>query len=636
MTGFSLTHTENYAGFNSMYTTGGQPDTDCVVYFNYYNNFVYSNLVNVANIIYSTGNSTYNNLNNLSSSAINHIPAIRIPLNADYWLSGSGNGSTIYSNMSVNMTSTQYQNMITSMVYYLMNPTISVGCNALFNGTANGCVIILDLHWNYSTSSNNQESGSYIDGTTPPEQCAMAVSTNSILFWTSICNTFGIDSSGNELNTTNCTINTINSSSIGGGTTYTLTSSQKQNIFFELYNEPYVDQINTIPSGSSTYTSYSDYANMFAMYIQGSASTTGFLQDPNNVNTDITYNVVGMGTLYNNIRITNSCNNIIVVGGAESYSYFAGYNYISYGYTTSGGTTIPNNFVSNGTTCYNCWTTLNAAVVGGTIPILDSNGDLELDSSGNQIFYPSNSSGLLGVLANLHPYSDGYCKFPGYMYNTSNDTVTTTPNNGDENPNLCNFLQALQSGTNPIYSSYATTTPYTCTSLNCSDFQITFPIICTEFGMYNLPWINSSGTTYTTMYNQTSPPTVSQGTSSDWEGTQTAAPTYYYGGQYYDEYGNATTAPFIIGYFENFQTFNISYTIWGLFQNTNAFDQTSSTQINYSPTPNTTTLPLLTNSDINTITTGQNAFDMTFCFYNYYLGLTGTYGNTIYGGTGSS
>ena len=41
--------------------------------------------------------------------------------------------------------------MIISMVYYLMNPSVfSVGSLAQFTGTTNGCVIILDLHWNYS------------------------------------------------------------------------------------------------------------------------------------------------------------------------------------------------------------------------------------------------------------------------------------------------------------------------------------------------------------------------------------------------------------------------------------------------------------------------------------------------------
>ena len=48
LTGYSLTHVKNYAGFNIMLQSGPQHDTDCLVYFNYYNNFVYSNLVNVA------------------------------------------------------------------------------------------------------------------------------------------------------------------------------------------------------------------------------------------------------------------------------------------------------------------------------------------------------------------------------------------------------------------------------------------------------------------------------------------------------------------------------------------------------------------------------------------------------------
>ena len=110
---------------------------------------------------------------------------------------------------------------------------------------------------------------------------------------------------------------------------------------------------------------------MFNMYIQGSQYSTGNpIQDPNN--DDAIYNVAGIGTLYDNIRISNECINIIILGGAESYAYFAGYNYISY---SSNISTIPNNFVGNGSSCYNCWTELNNAVISGIIPILNSNGN---------------------------------------------------------------------------------------------------------------------------------------------------------------------------------------------------------------------------------------------------------------------
>ena len=615
LAGFSLTHTENYAGFNSFYLSGPQEDSDCIVYFNYYNNYIYSNLVNVANIIYGSTNTNYNSFNSLSSTSMNNIPAVRIPLNADYWLNGSGPSSIINTDGG-NMTSTQYQNMIISMVYYLMNPI--TGTTIEFTGTGNGCVIILDLHWNYS--NNNNESGSYTSpNETAPGQCAMAVANNSIAFWNSISSVFGVDSSGNELSSTSGTINlSSNTTTINQGSTYTLTSTMKNNIFFELYNEPYLDLIN-VNIGTSTspiYESYSDYDNNFNLYIQGSEYSTGnAIQDP--ANGDCVYNTVGMGTLYNNIRVTNNCYNVVILGGAEEYAYFAGSNYIVLG----NGSTTPNNFIydsyGSGTSCYNCWTKLNNAIISGTIPMMNTDGSLS-----NSI-YSNNSNGLVSVLANIHPYSNRYYKFPGYMYNTTNNNTAYSPNNGDNTPCFSNFLQALQNGTNPSYTSV--TPPSSSGIETCSGFQISFPIISTEFGMYNLPWINSSGITYTTMYNE-NPAQASQGTADDWTGIETTIGSYNYWGQYYDENGNPTYSPFIIGCFETFNTFNISYTIWALVPNVNAFDQNTQLQVNYSISgQNTTSLPLLQDSDINinTTTPGQNAFDMNFCFQKYYLNTSG-------------
>jgi hypothetical protein len=211
------------------------------------------------------------------------------------------------------------------------------------------------------------------------------------------------------------------------------------------------------------------------------------------------------------------------------------------------------------------------------------------------------------------------------MYNTSNSDTTSSPNNGNQSPTLCNFLQALQQGTTPYYSSTNPQAPYSSTQYDCSDFQITFPIISTEFGMYNLSWINSSGTTYTSMYN-TTPTTTSQGSNTDWSGTESTIGGYNYGGEYYDASGNATNAPLIIGYFENFNTFNISYTIWALVPNVNAFNQNGILQVNYSYNDGSTlSMPLLQDSNINTTATGQNAFDMQFCFSKYYLNMTGPY-----------
>lgn len=515
--------------------------------------------------------------------------------------------------------------MIKAMVYYLMNPltptdVTPTDARATFGGSGNGCVVILDLHWNYSAGTS--ESGSYSPGITPPEQCAMAVATNSIAFWSSICTSFGLNSDGDEIGSTTCIINTSNSTTPGNtttGTTYTLSKAMKQNVFFELYNEPYLDQIDT--SDSSGYSSYSDYNNFFNLYIQGSLYYTGNpIKDPNNKynGNDYEYNIVGMGTLYNNIRITNKCANIILLGAAESYASFAGYNYINY-------STSPVSFLST----YNCWTKLNDAIISGKIPVLDNNGNTiqVVNSSGdNEVqTFANSSNGLTGVIANMHPYSNSYCKFPGYMYNTTNSDTSSSPNNGGEEPSLCNFLEALVYGTNPSYTSSGETTYTYTTSQDYTSFQISFPIICTEFGMYNLPWISSvssDSTSYTTSYMNN--PVVNQPPSSNWTGIETTVPgNYNYYGEYYSAGGTATSAPFIVGYFENFQTFNISYTIWVLEPNLSDFNQNTILQVNYSYADGpTTALPLLSNSNLNNnnITTpGQNGFDMTFCYNKYYL-----------------
>ena len=147
--------------------------------------------------------------------------------------------------------------------------------------------------------------------------------------------------------------------------------------------------------------------------------------------------------------------------------------------------------------------------------------------------------------------------------------------------------------------------------------------------MYNLPWINSSGLTYTESYNADPKTRVSQGTGADWTGVESTIGTYNYWGQYYSKTGKPTNAPLIIGYFENFKDFNISYTIWALLPNVNAFDQKTTLQVNYSANQQDTTyLRLLQDSDINLTTTGQNAFDMNFCFQKYYVNTKGAIDET--------
>jgi len=618
LTGFSLTHTENYAGFNSMYSINNiknpEEDSKSIVYFNYYNNYIYTNLVNVAKIIYGSEGNNYNNLNNLSSDSFNNIPSIRIPLNADYWLNGSGTGSTINTNMNGEpMTSDQYQNMIKAMVYYLMNPNKSVSGREDY--VSNGCVIIFDLHWNFSYGlcQGSTQIDTSVPTTTPTQQNAMAAASNSIKFWDSMCQIFGIDKNGDEFQKTTCKISKNNDSTKDGGDKYILTKEMKKNIFFELYNEPYVDRVK---KNQDDIEIYNDYTNDFKLYIQGSQY---YLNQPiYDLENGLTYDIVGMGTLYNNIRITNNCSNIIILSGAESYGCYFGDNYVT--------GKKPNNFIYNdyvdengNERCYNCWTKLNESIKNGSIPIMDISAKL----TGK--LYDKDPDGLKSVIANIHPYSNKYTKFPGYMYNTTNTDVTKWPNNGQQdskegNPNLCNFLQALLRGSNPYYIDIDPTAPYKASLSDCTKFQISFPLIFSEFGMYNLPWINSNSYSYTESYKE-NPNSVSQGTPDDWTGIQSTISTTYYHGRIVDQYGNETNLPMIVGYFENLKSFGVSYTIWSLVPSY-PLNQKYVLQVNYGPdteSNNKKQLRLLKDNDMNNIEEGQNGFDMDFCFQKYYL-----------------
>ena len=604
LTGFNISNSQYYAQFPY------KPNDDCTTqaYFNYYNNYIYSNLVNVAKIIYDGGGNNYNNLNNLSSGegVFNNIPSIRIPLNADYWLNGSGSSSSI-NQAGQTMSSDQYQNMIKAMVYYLMNPLGSVSGREEDVPYANGCVIIFDLHWNYSTG-DAQSASLDSDQSLPTEQCAMAVADNSIKFWDSMCDIFGITKDGNELQETTCKINTNNSEQ-NDGIIYTLTKEMKKNVFFELYNEPYLDQI------SYNGEKYSDYENQFKLYIQGSkVALGGKISDQNNGKD---FNIVGMGTLYKYVRESKKCYNIIVLSEAENYGCFDGSNYMELGNETK-----PNNFKST----YNCWNKLKDAIISGStnnikIPILD------LDGNYNGKNYEDNANGLEYVIANIHPYSNNRQKFPGYVYVTSETSKDENPNNADNGPCLSNFLEAMIYGTNPKYDSYSDAPYKPSDTIHCPDFKINFPIVFSEFGMfYNLTWINEAGKTYTDFYSEnpddTSP---SRGTEKDWSGdsTNSSSTNTPYFGQYFDKYGTPTYAPLVIGYYEALKDFNVSLIGWTLLPQDVDFNWYETEQLNYNPTTtndgNIPTMRLLQNDDLNNKITGQRMYDVQFCFDKYYL-----------------
>lgn len=229
-------------------------------------NYTYTeNVTSIANII--------SNIKiDWNSEISNKIPAIRIPLNADYWLYGSSQDKTI---VNYPFTSSKYQQAIISIINKI-------------NNTVNSTypiVYILDLHWNYSNGYKNQSAnGGSPDVVDLLGQQPLGSAFNTTAFWDSICNVFGVDNNGNAIND--------NSG---------ITLAIKKNIMFELYNEPYTNVVK-------------DYDNNFLGYING-----------------FTYNnnyYTGIGTTFLNIRETNNTANICILGAAEKYSYFDDSNYL--------------------------------------------------------------------------------------------------------------------------------------------------------------------------------------------------------------------------------------------------------------------------------------------------------------------
>jgi hypothetical protein len=421
----------------------------------------------------------------LSSDTINKFPCLRIPLCADYWLNGSAQSSVVNTYFS----SQQYQNCIISII------------NSLY--TSEYTTIILDLHWNYSTSTPQQSSngtlGNNFDSGQQLPLCGVflsdcssgtngTLSDNTLDFWKSIANIFGVDENGNELNA-----NSVN-------------SNIKKNIFFELYNEPFCDQLVNNPY--EQYIPSNMYNTKYDLYINGG---TAYLN-----NTCQQYSFTGFGVIYNELRNMN-CYNIFVISAAENYAY---YNFTSgdqWNYYYEG---INPDVVNTLKNTYNCFTCLRDSIE-------NLNGLFVKNQNGGN--YASNN--FINVLLNAHPYSGlypGASKIGGY-YN---------PSLGNMN-NIPGLAQIISSFQNPLMDN----------------FYMSSPQICTEYGMYDLPWSDYTSGNDKNNENFAYP--------SDYKNPLNATlGTPYYGGIWYDASGIQNIGPAIIPYCQNFTAFSVSFTAW--------------------------------------------------------------------------
>ena len=240
-----------------------------------------------------------------------------------------------------------------------------------------------------------------------------------------------------------------------------------------------------------------DYASGFNNYINGFFDGSNYY--------------TGMGQSYLNIRQTNATFNICILGAAENYAYFNLANY--YDYT--------NNQMLN---TYNCFTKLQEAVTTGSV---------SMPSEGKYTYNTFD-----GIIANLHPYA-------GFF--------NTTGGESQKNPGFSNIAGTLQ------LSDYllALTTGTRRNNSSVNSFKINIPIICTEYGQYNLPW--SDWTTGISVYNS----------------NHSTNPTNYlisgkaYTGQFYDQSLVATAGPALVGMHIDFKTYHVSFTCWACRPNGN-------------------------------------------------------------------
>ena len=495
------------------------------------------------------------------------VPLIRIPVNADYWLNGSCGTASINSytspyyitgQVNAQFTAAEYQQAIIDIIYYCYTtwnayvtdnpdsfPDLS---GTTFNPYINGITFSVDLHWNHAAPIG-QTSGSYPSislGGTPVTYstlssgqlplCGVAVDDmsggssglslidNTLQFWTSVAETFGINSSASPISNTSAYTYTNGSPTsyfTKSTTTTPLPEELLKNIFFELYNEPFTDRL-TYSSGATT------YSDNYSVYVNGGN---------NCIYNGNSYNFTGFGQIYNTIRMAGA-HNLCILGGSDSYAYM--------NFNTDSGNgqwNISTNSINTDT--YNCYTTLIDAITNGTVYTDSAN-----PSAG---YFPA--ADVFGILLNLHPYLglyNGGLKHPGYYdssYYNSSSTSTSTKTSDIPIPGLAQIFEALQS-TNTTFG------------INC-------PIICTEYGSYDLPWggytLNSTNAASSYIYS--SEYFANPGGANTQYILSQGSNTYgvpYYNGKYVNKSGTSIACPAIIGLLMDFAAFNVSFSAWAI------------------------------------------------------------------------
>lgn len=546
--GFSLTTTE-YAG--SIFATNGYYDfgyytydTTTDTYYTYYQNGTTTSNGNpglTLNTYYLMEN-VFLQLTQNGTGEINNpytAPIIRIPICADYWLNGTANTPSVncYSSpyftsgqTNVSFTGVEYQQFIIDLIYYCYTTWTAKSTTPI--------TFSIDLHWNY-TAQQPETSGSYPATTTgnpysystlsskqlpipgvavnDMSGSGLSLTDNTLTFWNSVASLFGVNSSGNAIGTPSAYTYSGGSPTnyfTKSSTTTPLPINLLQNIIFELYNEPFTDQL-TYPNGGTS------YSNNYSYYVNGGS----VMWNGNN------YNFTGFGQMYNTIRQTIGAQNLCIIAGSDNYA-FMNFN------TISGNGQWDTSTNSINTNTYNCFTTLRDNITNGTIYINS------LDPSSG---YFSGYS-FYNILLNLHPYVglySGASKHAGYYDPSYYSAISNTTTTNIPIPGYAQIITALQTNNTPFY-------------VGC-------PNICTEYGGYDLPWSTYSTTPSTdaTSYQYSSDYFTNCNTVQVAGGISNYA-TPYYNGNYVNASGESIACPGIIGFLTDFINLNVSFSAWGL------------------------------------------------------------------------
>ena len=479
-------------------------------------------MTNIINKFNSTGNGDKNNPKT--------IPCIRIPLTADYWLYGSTKSASINSNNdtepqknkyyipgqnNVCFTGEQYQNAILEMIYYCYT---SWNTNAISSSNNNiPMTFILDLHWNYPDSNAPQTSYSYYKNSTINSiyNNPMGISSKSKtqLSMTGVASaditTFGL--TDNTIEFWNSVSTLVGVKNDGSETKTTSVKIYKDasstsvfqpdgslNMPIELKRNIFFELYNE--PHTEDINDENTFNNNYKYYINGGTNLNSIVTGGN-----ADCNFTGMGQIYNEIR--SKVQNICVISGSDNYAYM----------NFTGDDQLTDNNINRNKG--NCFTYLKAAVKNGTIPKQPSNINVNYSAIS-----------FNNVMLNLHPYAGLFCgvsKHPGYY---SNNKI-----------GFAQILEALQ-------------------AIDTS-FGMSNPIICTEFGQYNLPWGNYSETSVNVSSNFAYKVDGGGVVITNFQETY-AVP--YYDGYYTDSSGVLTPMPAIVGYLKDFKKHNVSFTAWAV------------------------------------------------------------------------